>query len=75
MESIKDVRPLSWAEKHGKVQGRPIGDCSDRGPSPSEPINSKYTKEASDKLRGQIYHPSIDDNFNEREKLTEQEMK
>ena len=91
MESIKDVHfsPLSWAEKHGKVSGRPIGDCLDRGPSPSEPINSKYTKEASDKLWGQIYHRlyiirlwSVYDDiarmvldFYVREKLTEQEMK
>ena len=76
MESIKDVHfsPLSWAEKHGKVQGRPIGDCSDGGPSPRESLNSKYTKDASDELWGKIYHPSIDDvarmvlDFYEREK-------
>ena len=83
MESVKDVHfsPLSWAEKHGKVQGRPIGDCSDGGPSPCEPINSKYTKDASDELWGQIHHPSIDDvarmvlDFYEREKLNDHTVK
>ena len=45
------LSPLSWTEKQGKVQGRPIGDCSDGGRELSnEPLNSEYTKTASDEL-------------------------
>jgi hypothetical protein len=56
------VSPLSWTPKQGKRQGRPIGDCSDGGSLPhNEPLNSKYTKDESDKLWGKIKHPTIKD--------------
>ena len=56
------LSPLSWTEKQGKVQGRPIGDCSDGGRELSnEPLNSEYTKTASDELWGQIKHPTLKD--------------
>jgi hypothetical protein len=56
------ISPLSWTEKQGKVQGRPIGDCSDGGREiNNEPLNSDYTKTASDELWGQIKHPTLKD--------------
>jgi hypothetical protein len=62
--TIPDIHfsPLHWAEKQGKRQGRPIGDCSDGGSEyGNEPLNSLSTKERSDQLWGPIRHPSIDD--------------
>ena len=56
------LSPLSWTEKQGKVQGRPIGDCSDGGHElDNEPLNSDHTKIASDELWGQIRHPTLQD--------------
>ena len=56
------LSPLSWTEKQGKVQGRPIGDCSDGGRElNNEPLNSDHTKDASDELWGQIKHPALED--------------
>jgi hypothetical protein len=56
------LSPLSWTEKQGKVQGRPIGDCSDGGREiNNEPLNSDHTKTASDELWGQIKHPTLED--------------
>ena len=56
------LSPLSWTEKQGKVQGRPIGDCSDGGHKlGNEPLNSSLTKKASDELWGQIRHPTLTD--------------
>jgi hypothetical protein len=56
------LSPLSWTEKQGKVQGRPIGDCSDGGREQgNEPLNSDHTKTASDDLWGQIRHPTLKD--------------
>jgi hypothetical protein len=56
------LSPLSWTEKQGKVQGRPIGDCSDGGRElGNEPLNSDHTKTASDDLWGQIRHPTLKD--------------
>jgi hypothetical protein len=56
------LSPLSWTEKQGKVQGRPIGDCSDGGHElNNEPLNSDHTKLESDELWGQIKHPTLKD--------------
>ena len=56
------LSPLSWTEKQGKVQGRPIGDCSDGGHElGNEPLNSDHTKMASDEVWGQIRHPTLTD--------------
>lgn len=54
--------PLSWTDNEGKVQGRNLGDCADGGSEPgNSPLNSDYTKEASDSLWGKIEHPTLAD--------------
>jgi hypothetical protein len=56
------VNPLSWTGNEGKVQGRNLGDCSDRGSKPgNSPLNSEYTKDESDTLWGKIVHPTLTD--------------
>jgi hypothetical protein len=56
------LSPLSWTEKQGKVEGRPIGDNSDGGYElNNEPLNSDHTKLESDELWGQIKHPTLKD--------------
>jgi hypothetical protein len=57
--SIRGVQisPAHWTEAN-KVQGCPIIDSSDGGPS-GTPLNSKFTKDSSDELWGGIEHPTI----------------
>jgi hypothetical protein len=50
----------SWVPKAGKVQGRPIGDCSDGGRG-AESVNSDEAKLACDARWGVIHHPSLSD--------------
>ena len=48
---------LSWTVKFGKQCGRPLVDAS----AGDMPINSKFTKEAYDKIWGVIQHPTLSD--------------
>jgi hypothetical protein len=50
----------SWVPKAGKVQGRPIGDCSDGGRG-ADSVNSDEAKLACDARWGVIHHPSLSD--------------
>jgi hypothetical protein len=54
--------PLSWTDKEGKKQGRPLNDCSDGGKEPGNmPLNSEFTKKASNDMWGVIVHPTLAD--------------
>jgi hypothetical protein len=56
------LSPLSRADKEGKVQGRNTNDCSDGGREPGNmPLNSEFTKIASNELWGVIVHPTLAD--------------
>jgi hypothetical protein len=60
---VKDcgLFPASWCPKAYKKSGRPLGDCSDGGSEPgNSPINSEYTKQASDEEWGGVKHPTIE---------------
>lgn len=60
---VKDcgLFPASWCPTAYKKSGRPLGDCSDGGSEPgNSPINSDYTKQASDDEWGGVKHPTID---------------
>jgi hypothetical protein len=50
----------SWTPKSGKVEGRPIGDCSDGGAA-SDPLNSDWVKQHLDGTMGVISHPTLTD--------------
>jgi hypothetical protein len=50
-----------WAEKYGKLAGRPITDCTSGEGEGRSVLNTKEAKELCDEIWGEIIHPTLTD--------------